>query len=92
MQKTIEELQKKVEKLEERVRRLEINTTPDSDDVLLDKAKKLVMGYEKVGVSLLQRMLVIGYARAARILDQLERDGYISGGYGSKPRVVLKKL
>jgi len=44
-----------------------------------------------VSVSLLQRKYMIGYSRAARLLDQMEADGIIGPAIGSKPREVLKK-
>ena len=47
--------------------------------------------YDKASASLLQRRLSVGYARAARILDQLEMAGVIGQGEGSKPRDVLIK-
>lgn len=62
----------------------------DTKDSLLPEAIKIVRGYEKVSASLLQRTLSIGYARAARILDQLEEGGIVGSGEGSKPRKVLK--
>jgi DNA segregation ATPase FtsK/SpoIIIE, S-DNA-T family len=48
-----------------------------------------VVQYERASASLLQRKLSIGYARAARILDQLEQAGVIGPADGSKPRDVL---
>lgn len=63
----------------------------DSDDVY-EKAKKVVLHGRIASASLLQRRLAIGYARAARILDQLESDGYIGPAEGSKPRAVLKEV
>lgn len=63
----------------------------DAKDSLLPEAIKIVRGYEKISASLLQRRLSIGYARAARILDQLEEDGTVGPGEGAKPRKVLKK-
>ncbi|MCR4313571.1 MAG: hypothetical protein NUV58_04950 [Candidatus Roizmanbacteria bacterium] len=41
--------------------------------------------------SLLQRKLSLGYARAARLLDQLEEAGYVGIAEGAKPRDVIKK-
>ncbi|HEV2245098.1 MAG TPA: DNA translocase FtsK, partial [Terriglobia bacterium] len=45
----------------------------------------------KASTSLLQRRLRLGYGRAARLLDLMERDGIISAPDGSKPREVLKR-
>lgn len=55
------------------------------------KAVELVCQYDKASSSLLQRRLSVGYARAARIMDQLESAGVVSGADGSKPREVLIK-
>lgn len=63
----------------------------DSPDPLFDKALKIVKGYDHASASLLQRRLAIGYARAARLLDQLEEAGHVEPADGSKPRKVLKK-
>jgi S-DNA-T family DNA segregation ATPase FtsK/SpoIIIE len=58
-------------------------------DVLLPDAINLVLDYGQASASLLQRKFKIGYARAARIIDQMEARGIISGFEGSKPRRVL---
>lgn len=61
----------------------------EEKDELFDDAVKTVCQYDRASASLLQRRLSIGYARAARILDQLEAAGVVSPGEGSKPRDVL---
>jgi DNA segregation ATPase FtsK/SpoIIIE, S-DNA-T family len=61
---------------------------PD-DDPLLDKAIEIVVQTQTASVSLLQRRLRVGYTRAGRLIDMLERRGIISGFEGSKPRRVL---
>jgi S-DNA-T family DNA segregation ATPase FtsK/SpoIIIE len=61
---------------------------PDSDP-LLEKAIEIVVQTQTASVSLLQRRLRVGYTRAGRLIDMLERRGYISGYEGSKPRRVL---
>ena len=50
---------------------------------------KTVCQYDKASASLLQRRLRVGYARAARIIDELEQAGVIGAGEGAKPREVL---
>lgn len=60
-------------------------------DPLFDKAVEIIMQFDKASASLLQRRLSIGYARAARILDQLEKAGYVGPAEGSKPRDVIKR-
>lgn len=67
------------------------NENIDTDDQLLPQAITLVKQYEKVSASLLQRKFIVGYARAARLLDQLEKKGIVSAGHGATPRDVLKK-
>jgi len=67
------------------------NTGGDGHDALFEDALRLVCQYDKASASLLQRRLSVGYARAARILDQLELAGVIGAGEGSKPRDVLVK-
>ena len=61
---------------------------PD-DDPLLDRAIEIVVQTQTASVSLLQRRLRVGYTRAGRLVDMLERRGIISGYEGSKPRRVL---
>ena len=61
---------------------------PD-EDPLLDDAILCVAQHETASVSLLQRRLRVGYTRAGRLIDMLERRGVISGYEGSKPRRVL---
>ncbi len=61
---------------------------PDQDD-LLDDAIRLVIETETASVSMIQRRLRVGYTRAGRLVDMLERRGVISGYEGSKPRQVL---
>lgn len=68
-----------------------IQGTSDGRDPLFEDALRLVCQYDKASASLLQRRLSVGYARAARILDQLELAGIIGPGEGSKPRDVRIK-
>lgn len=58
-------------------------------DALFEEAVRVVCQYDRASASLLQRRLSVGYARAARILDQLEESGVVGHGEGSKPRDVL---
>ncbi len=60
-------------------------------DDLFKEAVKLICQYDKASASLLQRRLSIGYARAARILDQLEAAGVVGPADGAKPREVKIK-
>jgi S-DNA-T family DNA segregation ATPase FtsK/SpoIIIE len=65
------------------------STTADGRDALFEEAVKIVCQYDRASASLLQRRLSIGYARAARILDQLEEVNIVGPGEGAKPRDVL---
>jgi S-DNA-T family DNA segregation ATPase FtsK/SpoIIIE len=62
--------------------------SPDEDD-LLEEAIHLVAQTQTASVSMVQRRLRVGYTRAGRLIDMLERRGVISGYEGSKPRQVL---
>ena len=60
----------------------------DSDEFFAD-AVDLILEKEKASVSMLQRQFRIGYNRAARLMDDLERHGIVGPEEGSKPRKVL---
>ncbi len=62
--------------------------SPDHDE-LLEEAARIVVQSQTASVSMLQRRLRVGYTRAGRLIDMLERRGVISGYEGSKPRQVL---
>jgi S-DNA-T family DNA segregation ATPase FtsK/SpoIIIE len=62
--------------------------SPD-EDPLLEDAIRLVAEMGTASTSMLQRRLRLGYTRAGRLMDMLERRGVISGYEGSKPRQVL---
>jgi S-DNA-T family DNA segregation ATPase FtsK/SpoIIIE len=66
----------------------ELDFDPD-EDPLLDRAIEVVVQTQTASVSLLQRRLRVGYTRAGRLIDMLERRGIVSGYEGSKPRRVL---
>ncbi len=58
-------------------------------DPLMQEALQVIIDSGQASISMLQRKLVIGFPRAARIIDQMESAGYISGSDGSKPRTVF---
>ncbi len=60
----------------------------DADD-MIERAIDMVVEQGTASVSLLQRRLGVGYARAGRLVDAMERMGIVSGHEGSKPRTVL---
>ncbi len=59
------------------------------EDELLPDAMRLVVEAGSASISILQRRLRVGYTRAGRLIDMLERRGVVSGYEGSKPRRVL---
>ena len=61
----------------------------DGFDPLMPQALRCVIENGQASISMLQRRLVIGYPRAARIIDQMQDHNFISAQDGSKPRTVL---
>lgn len=61
----------------------------DADDEMLPAAIECVVETGQASTSLLQRKLKLGYARAARIIDEMESRGIVGPFEGSKPRQVL---
>lgn len=58
-------------------------------DALIEEAMNVVTELNSASTTVIQRKLSVGYARAARIMDQLEQLGYVSPAEGNKPRKVL---
>lgn len=65
------------------------NADDDDSDPLLMEAIDVVVETGQASTSFIQRRFKVGYARAGRIIDQMEERGIISGFQGSKPREVL---
>ena len=65
---------------------------PEMEDGLLPQAVKILIESGHASISMLQRRLRIGYARAARLIDIMERRGIVGGYEGSKPRSILMTL
>ncbi len=63
----------------------------DFDDEVYQEAVRIVCEMGRASTSVLQRRLRIGYGRAARIIDTMEKDGIVGPADGTKPREVLKK-
>ena len=63
----------------------------DVDDELYQEAVRVVCEMGRASTSTLQRRLRIGYGRAARLIDIMEKDGIVGPADGTKPREVLKK-
>ena len=82
------------EEIIEHINNESLSTTNNSHegeetDVLLDEAIQLVVEYQQVSTSFIQRKFKIGFNRASRIMEELEAQGIISERDGSKPRKVL---
>ena len=60
-----------------------------SDEDIVEAAIKVAVDAGQLSTSMLQRKLKLGYARAARIMDELEERGVIGASEGAKPRKVL---
>ena len=69
----------------------EVESASADQDPMYEEAIRLVLQMGKASTSTLQRHLRLGYGRAARILDMMQRDGIIGPPDGSKPRDVLKR-
>jgi len=61
----------------------------DKKDELFEEAAKLVINTQQASVSMLQRRLRLGYARAARLIDMMEEEGIVGVFRGSKAREIL---
>lgn len=65
---------------------------PEMEDELMAQAVKILIESGHASISMLQRRLHIGYARAARLIDIMERRGIVGGYEGSKPRAILMTI
>lgn len=70
----------------------EKEVVPEIEDELLPQAVQILIESGHASISLLQRRLHIGYARAARLIDMMEKRGIVGGYEGSKPRAILMTL
>lgn len=64
----------------------------DEDEELIEQCIEIIRSEQKASVSLLQRRLRLGYTRAARIMDELERRGIVGPSKGAEPRDILIDL
>ncbi len=62
---------------------------PEEEDEMLEEAVDVIMECRQASTSMLQRRLKLGYARAGRIMDQIEKRGIVGPSEGSKPRRIL---
>ncbi len=58
-------------------------------DELFDEAVRIILESNQASVSILQRKLMLGYTRAARLIDSMEAEGLVGAYQGSKPRKIL---
>ena len=58
-------------------------------DPMFEDAARLIVVNQSGSTSLIQRKFAIGYNRAGRLMDQLEKAGVVGAAHGSKPREVL---
>ena len=82
--------------LKEWQKEAEVSGSGDSNgdidnDPLYDQAIEFVQDHGKASISMIQRQLRIGFNRAARFIEQMEKDGIIGPQEGSKPRQVIKE-
>jgi S-DNA-T family DNA segregation ATPase FtsK/SpoIIIE len=66
-----------------------LNIAEREKDALFDEAVRLILESNQASVSILQRRLMLGYARAARLIDSMEQEGIVGPYQGSKPRKIL---
>ena len=67
----------------------DVGSVAVTDSDFVEKAIEVAVNNGQVSTSMLQRKLKLGYARAARIMDELEELGVIGASEGAKPRKVL---
>lgn len=90
----VTKLTKRLAGLEKRLKSIEDRLAPPSKDLfgkddLYEEAKRVIVNFDNASASFLQRKLSIGYARAARLLDELEADGVVGPAVGAEPRKIL---
>ena len=84
-----EDILEEIERANKTDKELETPDEEDDTDPFLEDAIKTVVEVGQASTSFIQRRFKVGYARAGRIIDQMEARGIISGYEGSKPRQVL---
>ena len=85
----IDDIIESIEKANSTDKEIDENMEDDDTDPFLEEAIEAVIEIGSASASLIQRRFKVGYARAGRIIDQMEARGIISGYQGSKPREVL---
>ncbi len=88
-EQVIEEIERQAAKEKSAKSGLPEDAVEDDGDPMLNEAIELVVELGQASTSLLQRKMRLGYARAARVIDQMEDRGIIGPSEGAKPRQVL---
>ena len=92
-QQVLEEIERKAQQTGKGKPATASDPDPDSDeldgDEMLPAAVDVILETQQASVSMLQRRLKLGYARAARIVDEMEEKGIVGPFQGSKPRAIL---
>ena len=84
-----EDILESIEKANSTDKEIDEQNEEDDSDPFLPEAIETVIETGQASTSFIQRRFKVGYARAGRIMDQMEARGIISGYEGSKPRQVL---
>ena len=84
-----DEILQQIENANSTEKEIDAQEKDDDTDPLLPEAIEVVVETGQASTSFIQRRFKVGYARAGRIIDQMEERGIISGFQGSKPREVL---
>jgi S-DNA-T family DNA segregation ATPase FtsK/SpoIIIE len=70
---------------------LETAAADEEYDEMYDQAVAIVTETQQASISMIQRRLRVGYNRAARMVEQMERDGVVGPADGAKPREVYAR-
>ena len=88
-QEVMQEIEKQTPKDKSQISSTDNDEISDESDPLIKKAIECVVEHGQASTSLLQRKIKVGYARAARLIDEMEERGIVGEYEGSKPRKVL---
>ena len=92
-QQVLEEIEKKAQQAGKGSKATAVDPSPSDEeldgDEMLPAAVDIILETGQASVSMLQRRLKLGYARAARIVDEMEEKGIVGPFQGSKPRAIL---
>ena len=86
---TMHEIEAKAAASENAKKKMSDETDEDDYDPMLNDAIEVVVNAGGASTTMLQKKLKLGYARASRVMDQLEEKGIVGPSEGAKPRAVL---